>query len=251
MHVFNSKTCKIFFKKKLYFQELYLHYISAINKENHSVEPITEQSSVFNSLQKALIKQPLQIHILLSQLIDTDESPSNQVPFYHVYIKCMQYLLESISCNTSKNEEGDKKNESLYSETNQLAATFVDILCLFNLPSQYFEPVKESLESLFYSLTEVIEKRASPVITIESLYCALLGRDNTDLVKLFHAVQSRWKRQFSLLKCSISPGVDFTSEHCHVMGLAYLTDRQDAWKQLLFISLQTQKHFLDIVMVSN
>ena len=189
-------------------------------------------------------------HALLQQLTgpDTEHFQKNNSRLQGIHLRCLQASLTELrylaAVVASDQAPLDPNLQA------SLTKHFTDLLCLFNpQPSLMDLALTHFLEELL----EFLSQDGARYLSLEVVYSALLGREDTFLLEEFCKIEHDERMRAHRAAGRSVAGADDLDlcERGHqVLGLCYHGDRDQAWRDLFLTSLRHDRHFLDLIMVS-
>lgn len=215
----------------VFFQELYIYHnklCHSSKSENAELPRLTK--SCWDNIRNLLLSDPALGVSILEALAPTDKHSGEVQDFF---VLTLEGLLEEV---TQVLEEGKSGNQDP-------GLTIADNICtLLALCSLRIVPNVDKLKSFLRNLCK-FHLSFPNVIKIETLYSALLGRDESSILQEFCNAYFE-----EILKVDILD--DVSEDGQKVLSLCKSGDRKEMWKNLSILSYHQRRHFLDLIMVS-
>ena len=124
-----------------------------------------------------------------------------------------------------------------------LVLSYVD--CDFSETQQ-----KDTLQKLFLDICDILDNEKMHILKRELIYSSLLGKQSADLVREFCRIDFKRKYDLKENEYSLERSHDSLSEEEAIMKIIEGSNKGEMWKNMFLLSWKTQRHILDIIMVT-
>ena len=124
-----------------------------------------------------------------------------------------------------------------------LVLSYVD--CDFSETQQ-----KDTLQKLFLDICDIVDNEKMHILKRELIYSSLLGKQSADLIREFCRIDFKRKYDLKENEYSLERSHDSLSEEEAIMKIIEGSNKGEMWKNMFLLSWKTQRHILDIIMVT-